>query len=148
MKNHYKFWIAFSLIIVFVAGVAGGILLDKYVITKKPERERKKRSSAHFPTLDMMAQELNLTPEQQEKIREIFRNNEERFKILRKQIDEHFKTIRAQLKEEIKSVLNDEQKLKFEAMIEKFVSQRKKEMEERKKRPPQNTKDRHKGGKK
>lgn len=147
MRNHYKFWIAFSLIIVFAAGVAGGILLDKYVISKQPEKARKKRSSVHFPTLDMMAQELSLTPEQQEQIREIFRNNEERFKTLRKQIDERFKAIRAQLKEEIKSVLNDEQKIKFEAMIEKYVSQRKKEMEERKKRPPKNRRDKDKGEK-
>lgn len=147
MKNHYKFWIVFSLIIVFAAGAVGGILLDKYVIGEKPERERKKRSSVRFPTLDMMAQELNLTSEQQEQIREIFRSNEERFIILKKQIDERFSSLRAQLKEEINSVLNDEQKLKFEAMIERYRSQRRKEMEGRKKRPQQNTKDKHKGGK-
>lgn len=141
MKNHYKFWIVFSLIIVFAAGVAGGILLDKYVITKKPERTRKKRSSVRFPTLDMMAQELNLSSEQQEQIRDIFKNNEERFKTLRKQIDERFTTIRTQLKDEIKSVLNDEQKLKFEAMIEKYRSQRRKEMEERKKRSNKHSED-------
>jgi hypothetical protein len=147
MKNHYKFWIAFSLIIVFAAGIAGGILLDEYVISKKPERGKKKRSAVHFPTLDMMAQELSLTSEQQEQIREIFKNNEERFKILMKQIDERFKTIRTQLKDEIKSVLNDQQKIKFEAMIEKYVSQRKKEMEERRRRPPKNKRDKNEGGK-
>lgn len=146
MKNHYKFWIVFSLIIVFAAGVAGGILLDKYVIAKKPEIQRKKRSSVRFPTLDMMAQELNLSSEQQEQIREIFRNNEERFKIMRKQIDERFTTIRTQLKNEIKSVLDNEQKLKFEAMIEKYRSQRRKEIEERKKRSNKHSED--KGGKK
>lgn len=141
MKNHYKFWIVFSLIIVFAAGVAGGILLDKYVIAKKPEIQRKKRSSVRFPTLDMMAQELNLSSEQQEQIREIFRNNEERFKIMRKQIDERFTTIRTQLKNEIKSVLDNEQKLKFEAMIEKYRSQRRKEIEERKKRSNKHSED-------
>ncbi len=141
MKNHYKFWIVFSLIIVFAAGVAGGVLLDKYVIAKKPEIQRKKRSSVRFPTLDMMAQELNLSSEQQEQIRDIFKNNEERFKTLRKQINERFTTIRTQLKDEIKSVLNDEQKLKFEAMIEKYRSQRRKETEERKKRSNKHSED-------
>lgn len=141
MKNHYKFWIVFSLIIVFAAGVAGGVLLDKYVIAKKPEIQRKKRSSVRFPTLDMMAQELNLSSEQQEQIRKIFRNNEERFKIMRKQIDERFTTIRTQLKNEIKSVLDNEQKLKFEAMIEKYRSQRRKEIEERKKRSNKHSED-------
>ena len=147
MKNHYKFWIVFSLIIVFAAGVAGGILLDKYVITKKPEKTRKRRSSVHFPTLDIMAQELNLTDKQKGQIREIFRSNEEKLKTMRSQIDERFKVIRAQLKEEIKNVLNDEQKLKFEAMIEKYISLRRKEMEERRRRPQKNRRDRDKGGK-
>ena len=93
----------------------------------------------------MMAQELNLSSEQQEQIRDIFKNNEERFKTLRKHIDERFKTIRTQLKDEIISILNDEQKLKFEAMIEKYRSQRKKETEERKKRSNKHSED--KGGK-
>lgn len=147
MKNHYKFWIAFSLIIVFAAGVAGGILLDKYVLTKKPEISRKKRSSVRFPSLEIMAQELALTSEQQEQIKEIFRNNEERFKAMRSQIDERFKTIRIQLKEEIKNVLTEEQKLKFEAMIEKYISQRKKEMEGRKKHSNKHRSDKDKRGK-
>ena len=126
MKNHNKFWIVFSLIVVFAAGFIGGILFEKSLIDNKPEKRVKRRSSVRFPSLEMMAEELSLTPEQQEQIREIFKNNEERFKTLRKNIDERLKGIRAQLKNEIKDVLSDEQKLKFEAMIEKYISQRKK----------------------
>ena len=126
MKNHNKFWIVFSLIVVFAAGFVGGILFEKSLMDKKPEKRVKRRSSVRFPSLEMMAEELSLTPEQQEQIREIFKNNEERFKTLRKNIDERLKGIRAQLKNEIKDVLSDEQKLKFEAMIEKYISQRKK----------------------
>jgi hypothetical protein len=60
---------------------------------------------------------------------------------MRKQIDERFTTIRTQLKNEIKSVLDNEQKLKFEAMIEKYRSQRRKEIEERKKRSNKHSED-------
>jgi len=141
MKNHNKFWIVFSLILVFAAGFMGGILFEKNLIDKKVEKRVKKRSSVRFPSLEMMAKELNLTPEQEEQIREIFKNNEERFKNLRKNIDERLSSIRSQLKNEIKNVLTNEQVLKFEAMIEKYISQRKKEMEKRKKHPRNHRKD-------
>jgi len=141
MKNNYKFWIVFSLIIVFAAGVIGGVLFEKHLTDKKVEKRVKKKNSVRFPSLEMMAQELNLTPEQQEQIREIFKNNEERFKNLRSHISERLSSIRSQLKSEIKNVLNEEQNLKFEAMIEKYISQRKKEMEKGKKYPKKHRKD-------
>ncbi len=141
MKNHNKFWIVFSLIVVFAAGFMGGILFEKSLTDKKAEKRVKRRSSVRFPSLEMMAQELSLTPEQQEQIREIFKNNEERFKDLRSSINERLSSIRAQLKKEIKDVLSDEQKLRFEAMIEKYISQRKKEMEKRKKHSRDRRKD-------
>ncbi len=133
MKNHYKFWIAFSLILVFAAGVLGGILFEQNILDKKTKKITRKRAPVRFPSLEMMAEELNLTEDQQEQIREIFNNNEERFKIMRSQIHERFSSIRSQLKSEIKNVLTEEQNIKFEAMIEKYLSQRRKEQEERKK---------------
>lgn len=126
MKNHYKFWIVFSLIIVFAAGVIGGILFEQNILDKKTKKITRKRAPVRFPSLEMMAEELNLTEDQQEQIREIFNNNEERFKIMRSQIHERFSSIRSQLKSEIKNVLTEEQNIKFEAMIEKYLSQRKK----------------------
>lgn len=126
MKNYNKFWIVFSLIVVFAAGFIGGILFEKHLIDKKVEKRVKRRSSVRFPSLEIMAKELSLTPEQKEQIREIFKNNEGRFKNLRSDIDERLLSIRSQLKNEIKNVLADEQNLKFEAMIEKYISQRKK----------------------
>ena len=51
-----------------------------------------------------------------------------------KLMDKSLKDIRSQLLTDIKSVLSDEQKSKFEAMIEKYRSQRKQEYEERKRR--------------
>lgn len=141
MKNYNKFWIVFSLIVVFAAGFIGGILFEKHLIDKKVEKRVKRRSSVRFPSLEMMAQELSLTPQQQEQIREIFKNNEERFKNLRKNIDERLSSIRSQLKNEIKNVLTAEQVVEFEAMIEKYISQRKKEMDKRKKHPKNHRKD-------
>lgn len=133
MKNNYKIWIILSLIVVFIAGVICGVLIDKNVLDKR-KHDSRRRSSTRFPTIEIMAEELSLSAEQQAEIREIFHNNEERFKSLRKDMDKSLREIRSQLLIDIKSVLSDEQKTKFEAMIEKYRSQRKKEYEARKRR--------------
>ncbi len=144
MKNNYKLWIILSLIVVFIAGVISGVLIDKNMLNKRT-RDSHRRSSTRFPTLEMMAEELALNTEQQAQIREIFHNNEERFKSLRNDRDKRLSDIRTQLLTDIKSVLTNEQKVKFEAMIEKYKSQRKREYEERKRR--QEKSDRDKGDK-
>jgi hypothetical protein len=134
MKNGNKFWIVFSFIIVFAAGIAAGILFENNFLDKKPRRDAERRSSVRFPTLDMMAEELGLTAEQQEQLREIFKNNEERLKTYRSQIHDDYTAMRAQLKQEMDNVFSAEQKAKFESMIEKYLSERKKEAEGRKRR--------------
>jgi hypothetical protein len=135
MKNINKFWIVLSFLIVFAAGVTAGILFENKFLEKKPRRNGERRSSVRFPTLDMMAEELGLTEEQQGQLREIFKNNEERLKAYRNEIHDHYRVLRSQLKEEMDSVFSAEQKAKFEAMIEKYLSERKKEVENRKRRP-------------
>lgn len=130
MKNRNKFWIVLSLIVVFIAGVIAGVLFEDHILDKKPRRSDRGRSPDHPPTLEMMAEELSLTDEQQEKFREIFKNNDERLKKVRGQIHELYSSLRSQLKEEIDSVLTEEQRAKFQAMIDKHISERKKKMEE------------------
>ncbi len=80
MKNNYKFWIIFSFILVFIIGVVGGFFLEKHFIQTELKKIKKERRGAHFPSLDVMAKELALSSEQEEKIREIFKNNEGRLK--------------------------------------------------------------------
>ena len=137
MKNHYKLWTIISLIIVFSAGLFSGVLLDKHIFSKKPQRrtqrtDYKRTSSTHYPTLDQWTHELELTAKQKEKIQEIFKNNEERFKTLRKDMNTSLRDIRVQLNNEIKSVLTEDQQAKYEAMINKYHSQRKGELDKRK----------------
>lgn len=141
MKNGNKFWIVLSFITVFAAGIAAGILFENNFLDKKPRRSEERRSSVRFPTLDMMAEELGLTAKQQEQLQEIFKNNENRLKDYRGEIHDHYKALRAQLKQEMDDVFSVEQKAKFEAMIENYLSERRKETEDRKrkqKRDPNN----------
>jgi len=145
MKNHYKLWTIVSLIFVFSAGLFSGVLLDKHIFNKQPthrsERaDYKRTNSPRYPTLDQWTQELELTLEQKEKIQEIFKNNEERFKTLRKDMNTSLRDIRIQLNNEIKSVLTEDQQVKYEAMIEKYLSQRKIESDKRKKQSEEQNK--------
>ena len=131
MKNHYKLWIILSFIIVFVLGGLAGVLLDKHLLPSKSKRIRRDRRPAEFPTMDMMAKELDLSTEQQEQIRQIFADNEESLKKLKGHIHERVSTIRSRLKDEITSVLTEEQRAKFEAMIERYLKKRKEQMDKR-----------------
>ncbi|MGD8537235.1 MAG: hypothetical protein PVI66_00810 [Candidatus Aminicenantes bacterium] len=140
MKNNYKLWIILSLIVVFIAGAICGVLIDKNMLNKR-RHDSRRHSSTRFPTLEMMAKELSLSDEQQAQIREIFHNNEERFKGLRKDMDKRLKDIRKQLLIDIQSVLSEDQKTKFDAMIEKYRAQRKKEYEERKRHSKKSNRD-------
>jgi len=133
MKNNYKLWIVLSLVIVLAAGIMGGILFERHVLDKKTGKSTRRRSTVRFPGFEIMAQELNLTQEQQEQIRDIFKNNEKRIKEMRGHFSERYSSLRTQLKSEIKNVLTEEQNLKFEAMIEKYLSQRKRDLDKRKK---------------
>ena len=109
MKNHSKFWIILSLVVVFVAGLLSGIFLEQNLTHKRTKKKTERRSSVRFPSLKIMAEELGLTSEQQEQIREIFRNSEERMKELSSSYRKQYSQMRAQLKDEIKSVLSEEQ---------------------------------------
>jgi Spy/CpxP family protein refolding chaperone len=81
-----------------------------------------------------MAEEISLSDAQQDQIQDIFRKNDEKLNILRGKMHKQFLSIRSGLIDEINKILDDVQKLKFEAMIERYISQRKKEMKERSQR--------------
>ncbi|MBN2245111.1 MAG: hypothetical protein JW755_04630 [Candidatus Aminicenantes bacterium] len=141
MKNHYKFWIILSFLLVFTAGVFSGILLDKYALNKD-SKDFRERSDDHrkrpgpFPMVDELSQILDLSAEQKENLKNIFDNNEERLKAMGKEYHERFSTLRTQFLNEIKSILDEDQIAKFDAMIEEHIAKIKKEFENKRKHPP------------
>lgn len=133
MKNNYKIWIVFSLVIVFIAGGICGILFQDHILDRKGQDSIRRRRSPHFPTLEIMSKELNLSSAQQDKIQELFNSNEERFQTLRKDVHKSLSGIRSQMITDIKSALDENQNAKFEAMIERYEARIRKEHAERKK---------------
>ena len=125
MKNHTRLWIALSLILVFITGVAAGVLLDKYIQKQRFKKMNEERKKPRFPTLDDLAKELDLTPVQKEAIQRIFKNNEEKLQSLREQIHKQYAENRTQIRDKIKAVLSDEQWSKFESIVEKYSDRNK-----------------------
>jgi Spy/CpxP family protein refolding chaperone len=117
MKGRPTLWLVAALVLVFLAGAVSGVFLGRSVLSRRSGEAR--RPSGHYPSLEMMARELNLTADQQARIKEIFARNEVRFRELRGDIRQHLDDIRKQLKTEIDSVLTPEQIKKFQAMIER-----------------------------
>jgi Spy/CpxP family protein refolding chaperone len=127
-----KLWIILSLILIFAAGVGGGIFAERGWLAKKPEA-RRSINAARYPSHDRWAKELGLTAEQQEKIREIFKKNDVRIKGLRTDYFKRVGEMRDELKKEIDAVLTPAQKQKMEAMIQKFSEEHRRENEKREK---------------
>jgi Spy/CpxP family protein refolding chaperone len=133
--NKSRLWIVLSLVLLFAAGIVAGIFADKWFLDRRAETRRGQTNRP--PTLEFWSKELGLTVEQKDKIREIFKHNEERLqtderlKSLRGDLDKRYGEIRAQLKAEIEAVLTPVQKQKLEAMIQKHDEERRKENERR-----------------
>lgn len=125
MKTKYKIIIALTLLVVFGLGVAAGVLGERYVVHKKYRRSPSDRQ--HVPSLEAWTRELELTPDQQEKIREIFKKNEERMKAYRTEGLARLKEIRKVLKDELDAVFTPEQEKKMEEMIRQHEERRKNE---------------------
>jgi Spy/CpxP family protein refolding chaperone len=125
MKTKYKILIALTLIVVFGLGVAAGVLGERYFVHKKYRRPEPERQ--HVPSFDSWARELQLTPDQQEKIREIFKKNEERMKQYRTEANGRLGEIRKMLKDEMDAVFTPEQKKKMEEIIRRHEELRRTE---------------------
>jgi Spy/CpxP family protein refolding chaperone len=120
----YKIWIALSLLAVFGLGAAAGVFGERYLIHKKFRRPPEPRP--HFPTLETMAVELELSAEQKETIREIFKGSEERLKEFRKEYTARLGELRRKLKVEVDAVLTPEQIEKMEELIRHYSAMRRK----------------------
>lgn len=126
MKTKYKILIALTLLVVFGLGVAAGLIGERYVVHRK---DRHAAVRPHLPSPEDWAKELGLTQEQKDKIREIFKQNEERMKAYRADNRVRLGELRKRLWDETNAVLTPEQKRKNDEMIRRFEELRKKEME-------------------
>jgi hypothetical protein len=117
MKNHYKFWIALSFLVVFAAGIVGGVILEQNILNPKPKRHDRdgRRERVHFPTVNELEEALGLSAEQQDRMRAVFQQGEERIKKVRADMFKEFGSLRDLFLQEIRDVLDPEQTERFNA---------------------------------
>jgi Spy/CpxP family protein refolding chaperone len=127
MKTKYKILVALTLLVVFGLGIAAGVLGERYVVHRKDRRASANRP--HPPSPEAWAKELGLSQEQQDRIHELFKQNEERMKAFRTENRARLGELRKRLWEETSAVLTPEQKKKNDEMIRRFEELRKKESE-------------------
>jgi Spy/CpxP family protein refolding chaperone len=126
--NKSKWWIALALVLVFAAGVTLGVFGGRWLLARRPPDHR-----SDAPSQERWAKELGLTADQQAKIRDIFKQNDDRIKDLRNDYYKHIGEMRDAIRKDIDDLLTPEQRQKMEAMIQK-MEQRRKENSPRDKR--------------
>ena len=137
MLKRYKLWIILSLAVVFGLGIAAGVFGERYLVHRSPRREAQQRTP--FPLLEPVAKALQLTAVQQDKIRDIFKMNDDRMKVFQSEVHARLNEVRALLKGQVDGVLSPEQRQKLEAMIQKHIeeSRSRSDRNERNERNPQ-----------
>lgn len=138
MKNNYKFWIVLSFLVVFAAGIVGGVILEQNILHPRPNRHDRdvRRERPHFPTVNELEEALGLSAEQQDRMRAVFQQGEERIKKVREDMFKEFGSLRDLFLQEIRDVLDPEQTEQFNAILDEYHAQRQAEAERRKKRSP------------
>jgi hypothetical protein len=96
----------FALVLVFLCGsAAGALIMDRGVHRKRiPSFETPAGKALYF---DRMQKELNLTPEQSEQMQSVLND-----------FWQYYRTVLSDGKQRVEALLNDEQKQKFEKMLQ------------------------------
>jgi len=109
-------WVVF----IFVLGfVAGGLSVNLYF--SRAESEPPSSPSAHHATPEeatqKLAEELNLSSEQQEQIHQILVQTQQTYRDLRQEVRPRFRAIRSQSQSSIRTLLNPDQQVKFDELV-------------------------------
>jgi Spy/CpxP family protein refolding chaperone len=105
--------IILSLLLAFAAGAAAGIFADRFLLNSRGHHRP-------GPSPEKWEKDLGLTEDQKARIHEIFKKNDDRVDELRSDFFKHVGEIRFEIRKEIDAVLTPEQKVKQDALMEKF----------------------------
>lgn len=124
MTPRFKFWLIVCIVAVFMAGGALGFFAERLLVHRGFSA---RREGPPFPSFDKWACDLNLTPEQRTRIREVFERSDEKMRQLRTRFHADLGTIQAEVRKEIDGILTQEQRAKLQEMIQEHLAKRKKE---------------------
>jgi Spy/CpxP family protein refolding chaperone len=127
-----RLWLA----VVFLVGAAiGGVFGYSFghrsyaatVTTSKPLSEPERRAKR----VAEMSKEIGLTTEQTAKVDDIIRGAHQEIKGIRESAEKNVDVVREKARNEMRGMLTDEQKPKFEAMVQRMDEERKKQQQQK-----------------
>ena len=137
--NRVRVWFALFVLVVFCAGLAGGVLIDRAFGRRAAAFERGsprgpmdfgpggpggpvgpggpggRRGGPPRMLVDRLAGELNLTSEQRTKVEDILTARRARLETVQREVRERFDTEQQALRAELRAVLTPDQQQKFDA---------------------------------
>ena len=122
-ERRVALWFALFAVIVFAAGLASGLLLDRVAGRSRllPAWAGMRGGPNPARLADRLTRELALTPEQSARLRDIFDRRRDRVRQmhrdLRAEARHRFEQEQASLRQEIQGVLTPDQQAKFDALV-------------------------------
>ncbi len=111
-----------SIITIFLLGFVLGIVADRYVLFRFfHDGHRHGQNNL----VQIFNKELNLTVEQQEKLKELLKELREKHGIIRKSVGPEYKRITKEFEDKFSQILDETQKKKFKEINEEFREKRK-----------------------
>ena len=119
-----RLWAGLFVLVVFVAGLAAGVLVRPW-LSPGPPRSVSGRGMVGRPAPDRMTERLldrtsarlDLTGDQEQRLRAVFDGRQQRLREINEQVRERFETQQAQMTAEIAAILTSEQMEIFENEI-------------------------------
>lgn len=113
----------FLVFLVFALGIALGAL-GTYVVTTRVLAAHSPAVRTPVSTMAMFTKDLNLTPDQQNKIQAILSDTRARYADIHKRDDPEYEKTRQEGRDRIRQVLSPEQGPKFEELLLKMDAER------------------------
>ena len=101
-----------------LGGIAGAISHFLYVRQTTPVEQRRSYRQPSRDPLDELAKGLDLDAGQKEKLRIVFRQSREKYRELWQQNRPREEAIRTETREAVRSILSEEQKARFEKILQ------------------------------
>lgn len=119
MNGKSKGWAIGFLAIVLLLGGVSGAALDRAFVRKATTSEREARRDRRQGYLNWLSSELDLTTEQRTQVQTIVEGYHEQVSALWRETNPRFESMKSQVRAEIREVLDEEQKAKYQALLEK-----------------------------
>jgi phage host-nuclease inhibitor protein Gam len=141
MNGKSKGWAIGFLAVVLLFGAVSGAALDRVFVrrslTQEIERRREARQGQRDGArdrrqgyLDWLSSELDLSTDQQAQVQAIVEDYHEQVSALWRETNPRFEALKSQVRAEIREILNEEQKTKYQALLEKQAERRRHDRED------------------